>query len=146
MKKSIIILPGGVVVISLLWLVDKTFLTKKTVPNSADKQRKSAVARQGSSTEKKPKIKPKFKPPVYDLSNKAHWYNPETTVGLYESQTLTEWLEPFKPSSKEFQIVAQYETSRKKIKESLSEDEYYSVDGRQWLIDETLKLNRVCLH
>lgn len=82
------------------------------------------------------------KPPVYDLSQKAHWYDPETAVGLYKSQTLAEWLKPFKPTAEEFQFIAQYETSRKKLKESQTEDEYYSVEGRKRLIDETAKLKK----
>ena len=50
-------------------------------------------------------------------------------------------MEPFYPRTQEFQIIAQYETSFKKLKESLSEDEYYSVEGRKWLVDEIGKLN-----
>ena len=73
---------------------------------------------------------------------KAHWYDPETTVGLYESKTIAEWLEPFNPSPEEFQTIAQYETVYKKLKESQTEDEYYSVNGRKRLIDEVLKLNK----
>ena len=57
-------------------------------------------------------------------------------------QTLAEWLEPFKPNAEEFQIIAQYENEYKKLKESQTEDEYYSVEGRKWLIDEVLKLNK----
>lgn len=81
--------------------------------------------------------------PVYDLSQKAHWYDPETTIGFQgSSKTLAEWLKPFKPKPEEFQIIAQYENERKKLEESLSEDEYYSVEGRLWLIDELMKLNK----
>ena len=99
------------------------------------------IVQQGSANAQKTKAKPTSKPPVYDLSNKAHWYDPETTIGLYESKTLAEWLEPFKPKPQEFQIIAQYETSYRKLKESLSEDEYYSVDGRKRLRKEIDKLN-----
>ena len=143
MKKTIIILIGATVAISLLWLVDETLLTKTSGQKSAENQQEvTVVGKQGPSTEQKTEAKPKWKPPVYDLSNKAHWYDPERTIGIYESKTLAEWLEPFKPNSEEFQIIAQYETSFRNLKESLSEDEYYSVEGRKWLIDEILKLNK----
>ena len=145
MKRPILILSAGIVVISLLWLVNEKWIKEPSAPKTAAKQQESATEGQDSPSEKKPKAKPKFKPPVYDLSQKAHWYDPETTVGLYESQTLSEWLEPFKPTAEEFQFIAQYETERKKLRESLSEDEYYSVEGRQSLIDETLKLNKKLL-
>ena len=135
MKKPIFIIAAGMVAVSLIWLVDKTFLAKKRAPKTADKQ-------QDSPTEQRTTDKPTSKPPVYDLTNKAHWYDPETTVGLYESKTLAEWLEPFKPTAKEFQIIAQYENEYKKLKESQTEDEYYSVEGRNWIVDEVIKLNK----
>ena len=40
MKKIIIILTGGIIVISLLWLVDERFLTKTSDPESTETQRK----------------------------------------------------------------------------------------------------------
>ena len=142
MKKPILIIAAGMVAVSLIWLVDKTFLAKERAPKTAEKQQESAVERQGSPSEKKKTDKPTSKPPVYDLSNKAHWCDPETTIGFQgSSKTLAEWLEPFKPNAEEFQIIAQYENARKKLKESQTEDEYYTVEGRLWLIDETLKLN-----
>ena len=55
-------------------------------------------------------------------------------------ETLSEWLRPFHPTTQEFQHIAQYETSRKKLRESLSEDEYYSVEGRKRLNGEIDKL------
>ena len=86
MKRPILIIAAGVVVISILWLVDKTFLAKESAPETADKQQKVESVQQGSSpTEQKTTAKPTLKPPVYDLSQKAHWYDPETTVGLYKS-------------------------------------------------------------
>ena len=143
MKRPILIIASGVVVISLLLLVNEKWLKETSAPKTADKQQKEESVQQGTSpTEQKTTAKPTSKPPVYDLTNKAHWYDPETTVGLYESKTLAEWLEPFKPKPEEFQSIAQYETSRKKLKESLSEDEYYSVEGRKRLIDGILKLNK----
>ena len=146
MKKPILIIAAGMIAVSLIWLVDETFLTQTIAPKTADKQQESALERQGSPTEQKTtdklKVKPKFEPLVYDLSKKSHWYDPETIIRLYESQTLAEWLEPFKSTPEEFQIIAQYEISRKKLKESLSEDEYYSVDRRKWLIDKIVKLNK----
>ena len=142
MKKPILIIAAGTFAVSLIWLADKTFLAKERTPKTADKQQESAVERQGSPSEKKKTDKPTSKPPVYDLTNKAHWYDPETTVGLYESKTLAEWLEPFKPKPEEFQFIAQYENEYKKLKESMSEDEYYSVEGRKRLIDGILKLNK----
>ena len=143
MKKPIFIIVAGMFAVSLIWLVDKTFLAKESQPNTADKQQESAVERQGSPSEKKKTSKPTSKPPVYDLSNKAHWYAPETTIGFWgSSKTLAEWLEPFKPTAEEFQIIAQYENERKKLEESLSEDGYYSVEGRKRLIDEVIKLHK----
>ncbi len=143
MKKPILIIAGGMVAVSLIWLVDKTFLAKESQPKTADKQQESAVEGQSSPTEQRTTDNPTSKPPVYDLSDKAHWYDPETTIGFRGSyQTLAKWLEPFKPNAEEFQIIAQYETARKKLKESMSEDEYYSVEGRKRLIDEILKLNK----
>ena len=146
MKRPILILSAGVVVIALLLLVNEKWIKEPSAPKTAAKQQESATEGQDSPSEKKskakPKTKPKFKPPVYDLSQKAHWYDPETTIGLYESKTLAEWLKPFKPTPKEFQLIAQYENERKKLEESISEDEYYSVEGRKQLIDEINKLNK----
>ena len=142
MKKSIIILSGGVVAISLIWLVNETLLIQTNAPNSAERQQGPTVVQQVTTAEQKTKAKPTSKPSVFDFSKKAHWYDPETTIGLYESKTLSEWLKPFRPKPQEFQIIAQYETSYKKLKESLSEDEYYSIEGRKWLLDEILKLNK----
>ena len=143
MKRPILILSAGVVVISLLLLVNEKWLKETSAPKTADKQQESASEGQGSTAEQRTTDKPTSKPPVYDSSKKAHWYDPETTVGvLYgSSKLLSEWLEPFKPTAEEFQIIAQYENARKKLKESQTEDEYYTVEGRLWLIDETLKLN-----
>ncbi len=143
MKKTIVILIGATVAVSLIWLVDKTFLAKESAPKSVDKQQESAVGQQGSPTEQRTTDKPTSKPPVYDLTNKAHWYDPETTIGFQgSSQTLAEWLKPFKPKPEEFQIIAQYENERKKLEESISEDEYYSIEGRLRFLDELMKLNR----
>ena len=144
MKKPIIIISAGVVVISLLLLVNEKWLKENSAPPTAGaKQQESAAEGQGSSSEQKTTDKPTSKPPVYDLTNKAHWYDPETTIGFQgSSQTLAEWLEPFKPNAREFQIIAQYENERKKLEESLSEDEYYSVEGRLRFLDELMKLNR----
>ena len=72
MKKPIIILSAGIVVVSLIWLVYQTFLAKESAPKTADKQQKTAVAQQGSSpTEQKTTTKQKFKPPVYDFPKKS---------------------------------------------------------------------------
>ena len=148
MKKPILIIAAGMVAVSLIWLVDKTSLTKERAPKTAAKQQESAGEQQSSATpQKKTEAKPTSKPSVYDLSQKAHWCDPETTIGgLYgSSKLLSEWLETFKPTAEEFQSIAQYETEYKKLKESLSEDEYYSVQGRQSLIKETKKLNEQLL-
>ena len=142
MKRPILIIASGVVVIALLLLVNEKWIKEPSAPKTAEKQQESAAEGQGSSTAQRTTAKPTSKPPVYDLTNKAHWYDPETTVGLYESKTLAEWLEPFKPKPEEFQFIAQYEIERKKLRESLSEDEYYSVEGRKRLIDGILKLNK----
>ena len=143
MKKPIFIIAAGMVAVSLIWLVDKTFLAKESTPQTADKQQESASEEQGSTTEQRTTDKPTSKPPVYDLSNKTHWYDPETTIGFWgSSKTLAEWLEPFKPNAKEFQIIAQYEAARKKLDESQTEDEYYSVEGRKWIVAEVIKLHK----
>ena len=143
MKKTIAILIGSTVAISLIWLIDETLLTETSAPKTAEKRQESAVERQDSPTRQKTKAKPTTKPPIYDLSQKAHWYDPETTIGFRgSSKTLSEWLEPFHPTPQEFQFIAQFEISYKNLKESLSEDEYYSVEGRKQLIDESLKLNK----
>ena len=143
MKKPIFIIAAGMIAVSLIWLVDKTFLAKETAPKTADKQQESASEGQGSTTEQRTTDKPTSKPPVYDLSNKAHWYDPETTIGFWgSSKTLAEWLEPFKPTAEEFQIIARYEAARKELDESQTEDEYYSVEGRNWIVDEVIKLHK----
>ena len=48
MEKPIIIISIGIVVVSLIWLVDKAFLAKESAPKTAEKQQDSAVGRQGS--------------------------------------------------------------------------------------------------
>ena len=144
MKKSILILSGGIVVISILLLVNEKWIKKTSAPTTADNQQETESVQQGSPpAQKKTTPKPTSKLPVYDLSNKAHWYDPKTTIGkLYgSSKLLSELLKPFHPKLQEFQHIAQYEASFKKLKESLSEDEYYSVEGRLRLIEETEKLN-----
>ena len=141
MKKTIIILSVGVVPVSLIWLVDERLLTKTSKPKSAENQQEATVQQGLTTEEQKTKEKQKSKPPIYDLSQKAHWYDLETTVGYRGSfRTLSEWLKPFHTTTQEFQHIAQYETSRKKLKESLSEDEYYFVEGRKWLNNELDKL------
>ena len=143
MKKPILIIAAGMVAVSLIWLVDKTFLAKESQTKTAANHQDSEAEGQSSPTEQRTTDNPTSKPPVYDLSNKAHWYDPETTIGFWgSSKTLAEWLEPFKPKAEEFQIIAQYENERKKLEESLSEDEYYSVEGRKRLIDEVIKLHK----
>ena len=142
MKKPILIITSGVVVISLLLLVNEKWIKEPSAPKAADKQQESAAEGQGSPTEQRTTDKPTSKPPIYDLTNKAHWYDPETTIGLYESKTLAEWLEPFKPDAREFQIIARYENEYKQLNESQTEDEYYSVEGRNWIVDEVIKLNK----
>ena len=144
MKRPILILSAGVVVIVLLLLVNEKWLKEPSAPKTAEKQQKVESVQQGSSTTKqKTTDKPTSKPPVYDLSTKAHWHDPETTVGLHGgTRLLSEMLEPFHPTPEEFQFIAQYETEFKKLKESLSEDEYFSIDGRTWLKKETDKLNK----
>ena len=131
MKKTIVILIGSTVAISLIWPIDEILITQTSELKSAENQKKEESVQQDSANAQETKTKPKFKHPVYDLSKKSHWYNPETTIGLYESKTLSEWLEPFHPILEEFQIIDQYESLDKKLKESLSEDEYYSVEGRK---------------
>ena len=146
MKRPILILSAGVVVIALLLLVNEKWLKESSVPKTADKpQPQETLVTQSSTTvpKKKTEDKSTTKPPVYDLSKKAHWYDPETTIGFQgSSQTLAEWLKPFQPTPEEFQIIAQYENERKKLEESISEDEYYSVEGRLRFLDELMKLNR----
>ena len=148
MKKPILILTAGVVVIALLLLVDEKWIKKDNALKTAKKSQETESVQQSSQmAQTKTAAKPTSKPTVYDSSKKAHWYDPETTIGgLYgSSKLLSEWLEPFKPTPEEFQFIAQYETEFKKRKESLTEDEYYSVQGRQWLIKETEKLNEQLL-
>ena len=136
MKKTIIILIGYTVVISLIWLVDKTLLTKTSAPKSIEKQ-------QESTAEQKTTAKSTSNLPVYDLSKKSHWCEPETTAWRgHGSKLLSGILEPFHPTPKEFQyILVQYETLSKRHKESLSEDEYYSMEGREMLITDIEKLH-----
>ncbi len=143
MKRPILIIAGGVIVIALLLLLNEKWIQKDSAPKTAEKQQESASEGQGSTAEQRTTGKPTSKPPVYDLSNKAHWYDPETTIGFWgSSKTLAEWLEPFKPTAEEFQIIAQYEASRKKLDESQTEDEYYSVEGRNRIVDEVIKLHK----
>ena len=142
MKRPILILSAGIVVIALLLLVNEKWLKETSAPKSAETQEEEEAVQQDSTADQKAKAKSASKPPVYDLSNKTHWYDPETTIGLYGSRILAKEIEPFKPTSEEFQIIAQYEVARRKLKESLSEDEYYSVEGRKRLIDGILELNK----
>ena len=118
MKKPILMVADGMVAVSLIWTVDKTFLAKESAPKTADKQQESEVARQGSATTpKKPADKPASKPPVYDLSKKAHWYALETTIGFWSSsKTLAEWIEPFQPTAEEFRLIAHTKLSSKKTR------------------------------
>ena len=142
MKRPILIIAFGVVAITFLLMINEKWIRKDGAPKSAETQKEDEAVQQDSTTDQKAKAKSASKPPVYDLSNKTHWHDPKTTVGLYGSGILAKEIEPFKPTSEEFQFIAQYEVARRKLKESLSEDEYYSVEGRKRLIDGILKLNR----
>lgn len=90
MKKTIIIITGDLVVDSIIWLTSGWVSSKISDLKAVEKQQESMIVRQDSTTEQKTKTKPKFKHPVYDLSPKTYWYDPETTIELYESKTLTE--------------------------------------------------------
>ena len=114
MIKTIVILIGYTVVISLIWPIDEILITLTSELKSAENQKKKESVQQDSANAQETKAKPKFKPPVYDLFKKSHWYNPEITIRLYESKTLSEWLEPFHPTPEEFQIIDQYESLYKK--------------------------------
>ena len=135
MKRPILIIAFGVAAITFLLMINEKWIRKDGAPKSAETQKEEEAVQQDSPTEQRTTDKPTSKPPVYDLTNKAHWYDPETTIGLYGSRILAKEIEPFKPTSEEFQIIAQYEVARRKLKESLTEDEYYSVEGRKRLID-----------
>lgn len=75
MKKPILIIASSVVVIALLLLVNEKWLKEPSDPKTVDNQQDSTAEGQGSPSEKKKTTaKPTSKPPVYDLSNKAHWY------------------------------------------------------------------------
>lgn len=141
MKKTIIILIVAIVEVPLLWLADEKLIVQISEPKPPEHQQNAVVVQRGSPTKKK--AKPTSRPSVFDLTKKAHWYDPETTIGFQgASKTLSEWPEPFQPKPQEFQIIAQYETSSRKLKKSLSEDEYYSVEGRKQLMDKILKLTK----
>lgn len=56
MKKSIIILYGGVAAISLIWLVNEMLLTQTSAPNSAERQQEPTVVQQGTTAEQKQRI------------------------------------------------------------------------------------------
>ena len=148
MKRPILIIASGVVMISLLLLVNEKWIKITSVPKTADKTQESESVQQSSPTspKKKTATKPTSKPPVYDLSKKTHWYDPETTISAgIGAKLLSEILKPFHPTPQEFQYIAQYETLCRKLKESLSEDEYYSMKGRQSLVEEIEKLNKQLL-
>ena len=84
MKRPILILSTGIVVILLLLMVNEKWLKETSAPKAAvAKQQESAIDQQGTptSSQKETEAKPTTKPPVYDLSQKAHWYDPEITVG-----------------------------------------------------------------
>ena len=144
MKRPILIIAFGVVAITFLLMINEKWIRKDGAPKTAAKQQETEPVQQSSPTvqKKKTEAKPTSKPPVYDLSNKTHWYDPETTISLYGSRILAKEIEPFKPTSEEFQIIAQYEVACRKLKESFSEDEYYFVEGRKRLIDGILELNK----
>lgn len=89
MKKTIVILIGSTVAISLIWPIDEILLTQTSELKSAENQKKKESVQQDSANAQETKVKPKFKPPVYDLFKKSYWYNPETTIRLYESKTLS---------------------------------------------------------
>ena len=72
MKKTIIILSGAIVAISILWLVDEKLPTKTSKSKFAESQKKNESVQQISTTEEKAKAKPTSKPPVYDLSPKKN--------------------------------------------------------------------------
>lgn len=145
MKRPMLIIAFGVVAITFLLMINEKWIRKDGAPKSAETQKEDEAVQQDSTTDQKAKAKSASKPPVYDLSNKMHWYDPETTFGINESKLLSEMLKPFQPSHREFQLIAQYETSFKNLTKSLSEDEHFSVEGRTWLRKEIDKLNEQIL-
>lgn len=70
-KPIIIILSAGIVVVSLIWLVDQTFLAKDCRQTAKDYgvQQGSSPTEQKTTT--KQKTNQKFKPPVYNFPKKS---------------------------------------------------------------------------
>ena len=102
MKKTIIILTGSIIAISILWLADKKLLNKTSDPGSAENQKKEESVQQGSSTNQKIKAKSTSKYPVYDLYKKSHWYDPEKTMRIYGVKPIFKMIKLFHPAPKEF--------------------------------------------
>ncbi|MCS1407934.1 MAG: hypothetical protein M2R45_01097 [Verrucomicrobia subdivision 3 bacterium] len=75
---------------------------------------------------------------VFDLSKKAHYYDPETTM---DSIHKLAWvLEPFHPTPQEFQHIARYLTGIQEVKKRISEDAFFTPAGRRQFGREVDKL------
>lgn len=77
----------------------------------------------------------------FDLSKKAHYHDPETTMyGIYN---LAWMLEPFHPTPQEFQYIAQRMAGVREVKKKVGDDAFFTPKGRRQFSREVDKLDAI---
>ena len=84
---------------------------------------------------------------LFDLTDKSHYFNPETTLDLstplFPEKVKLSWiLEPFNPSPSEFQAIATYQAEKARLSEVIDEAAFFTPDGGKKYIAGVDKLKQ----
>ncbi len=116
MKKIIIISFGIVVIGTLFWLKSLEEQTSSAATKSPS-DKTATTSQEQAATKPTEKDDRSRGMPQFDLSKKAHYYDPETTMTSV-GKTLAWHLQPFHPTPQEFQYIAQFDAARDKLRKS----------------------------
>ena len=142
MKKIIIISFGIVVIGALFWLKSLEEQTSSAATKSPS-DKTATTSQEQAATKPTEKTDRSRGMPQFDLSKKAHYYDPETTMTSV-GKTLAWHLQPFHPAPQEFQYIAQFRAAREKLrKSSVSQgDDWFTQAARIVFGTELDKLKR----
>lgn len=142
MKKIIIISFGIVVIGALFWLKSLEEQTSSAATKSPS-DKTATTSQEQAATKPTEKTDRSRGMPQFDLSKKAHYYDPETTM-TSRGRTLAWHLQPFHPTPQEFQYIAQFDAARDKLrKSSISQgDDWFTRAARVVFGTELDKLKR----
>lgn len=142
MKKVIIISFGIVVIGVLFWLKSLEEQTSSAATKSPS-DKTATTSQEQAATKPTEKNDRSRGIPQFDLSKKAHYYDPETTMTSI-GRTLAWHLQPFHPAPQEFQYIAQFEAACDNLrKSSMSQgDDWFTRAARIVFGTELDKLKR----